>query len=177
MTLTKKSPTLSNEDSQRLGLIDQRIKHEGRYKFIEGATLINFTAATTSVHLAHIYYEKWRVIGIGVRITVNFTAGQNLYIQMGYSTDKDLFGAAGANLTAPNLFKVGDVLIQDKMNMLGPSIFTDTIDSERFDVSDPNGQVEWQYGYHEVEEYNHTAKTTGAGYPFILVEIDSSDSN
>ena len=177
MSLIKKMPALSNEDSQRLGLIDQRIKHEGRYKFIEGATLINFTAATTSVHLAHIYYEKWRVIGIGVRITVNFTAGQNLDIQMGYAADKDLFGVSWAFITAPNLFKAGDVLIQDKMNMLGPSIFTDTIDGETFVPGDPNGQVEWQYGYHEIEEYNHTAKTTGAGYPFILVEIDSSDSN
>ena len=177
MSLIKKMPALSNEDSQRLGLIDQRIKHEGQYKFIEGTTLIDFTAATTSVHLTHIYYKKWRVIGIGVRFTVNFTAGENFDIRIGVSGDVDLFGYVYASITAPNLFKAGDVIIQDKMNMLGVSIFADTVYSETFTAGTPNGQVEWQYGYKEVEEYNEYARTSGAGYPFILVEIDRSESN
>ena len=170
-------PALSNEDSQRLGLIDQRIKHEGQYEIIEGDTVIDFTAATTSIHLAHIYYKKWRVIGIGVRFTVNFTAGEHLYVKMGVSGDVDLFGQMVTTTTAPNLLKAGDVAIRDKMNMLGVSIFTDTVDNEIFTPGDPDGQIEWQYGYHEVEEYNEHARIAGAGYPFILVEIDRSESN
>lgn len=178
MTRIKKLPTLSNEDSQRAGLITALLKHEGHYEFIEGATIIDATAgAGTTVPLAHIYYKKWRIIGIGLRVKTAYTAGENPDFEIGKAADKDLFGKVTLTITGADLLAASDVVIQDKLNMLGVSSFTNTVDAETFAAGDPDGQTKWQSGYMDVLAANVSALTSGEGYPFILIEIDRSESN
>lgn len=174
----KNLPNRTSEDEKIVAVLLDTLRYQSHFEVLEGSTVINSTAAAhTTVHLAYVYHKKWRVAGIGMRCKTNYTAAENPDIEMGIVGDKDLFGILTGIFAGANLFKTGDVGIQQTRGLFGASIITDT-GTFAYSIGTINGQKTWQEGFKEILAANKTATlTTGDAYPFVIIEIDRMGAN
>ena len=140
----------------------------------EGTNIVDFGAAGgTNIVLGWVYYAKWRIIELGFRChTENFTDAQDPELSFGSAADADLFGKMKVTYPAAEKMVIGDVATQGANSLLS-SILAEAETGITFTAGDPNGRVTWQAAPLEVSVENVAQLTTGQGYPFVLIEIDT----
>lgn len=167
----KALPKRTSEDERIVGIIADILPYQAHYEILEGANLVDNGAAVASVSLGWVYYKKWRVAGIGMRVNTEAYSGtENPDMKVGKTGDTDLFGTLTLTVTTGTV-GIGDVIMQETNNLLGDSDITPTASTLAWVAGDPNGQAVWQSGVMEVLATNGSNLTQGQYLPFIIIEI------
>ena len=163
---------LSPKDAGIAG-IAEALEHN-KLVLLRGSNLVDFkAAANTNVVLGWVYYARWRVIGLGFRChTENFTDAEDPELSFGSAADADLFGKMKVTYPALEKMVVGDVATHSVGDVLS-SILSEAETGITFTAGDPNGRVTWQSTPLEVSVENIAQLTSGEGYAFMLIEIDT----
>ena len=160
-------------DGSRIKGIVEGLEHN-KLMLLEGGNIVDFgAAANTNIVLGWSYYAKWRIAGVGFRChTENFTDAEDPELSFGSATDADLFGKMKVTYPALEKMTIGDVASYSVRDILR-SILSEAETGITFTAGSPDGWNVWQTAALEISVENVAQLTTGQGYPFVLIEIDT----